>query len=81
MRAVEASAYESDKAAKGRSGPICSTILAFPYLTGDIVYIRGDFAGRGFSKIRDGEIFIGVPFEKMGVLVNGLEKNAERHHL
>ncbi|MCJ7444486.1 MAG: DUF169 domain-containing protein [Methanotrichaceae archaeon] len=80
MRAVEASAYESGKAAKGNSGPICSTIMAVPYLTGDIVYTLGDLAGRRFSKIDDGEIFIGVPFEKMDELVNGLEKIAERHH-
>jgi len=80
MRAVEASAYESGKAAEGKSGPICSTIVAVPYLTGDIVYTLGDLAGRRFSKIDDAEIFIGVPFEKMDELVNGLEKIAERHH-
>ncbi len=80
MRAVEASAYESGMAAKGRAGPICSTILAAPYLTGDIVYTLGDLAGRRFSKIGDGEIFIGVPFERMDSLINGLEKIAERHH-
>ncbi len=50
MRAVEASAYESGMAAKGRAGPICSTILAAPYLTGDIVYTLGDLAGRRFPK-------------------------------
>jgi uncharacterized protein (DUF169 family) len=32
MRAVEASAFESGIAAKGRSGPICSTIVAAPYI-------------------------------------------------
>jgi uncharacterized protein (DUF169 family) len=80
MRAVEASAYESGIAAKGRTGPICSTIMAAPYLTGDIVYTLGDLAGRRFAKIDDGEIFIGVPFERMDSLINGLEKIAERHH-
>jgi uncharacterized protein (DUF169 family) len=80
MRAVEASAYESGMAAKGRAGPICSTIMAFPYITGDIVYTLGDLTGRRFSKIDDGEIFVGVPFERMGTLINGLEKIAERHH-
>jgi uncharacterized protein (DUF169 family) len=80
MRTVEASAYESGKTAIGRSGPICSTILAVPYLTGDIVYTLGDLTGRKFSQIDDGEIFIGVPFEKLDELINGLEKIAERHH-
>ena len=42
MSAVEASAYESGIAAKGRAGPICSTIIAAPYLTGNIVYTLGD---------------------------------------
>ena len=80
MRAVEASAYESGIAAKGRDGPICSTIVAAPYLTGEIVYTLGDLAGRRFAKIDDGEIFIGVPFERIDGLINGLEKIAERHH-
>jgi uncharacterized protein (DUF169 family) len=79
MRAVEASAFDSGIAAKGRMGPICSTIVAAPYLTGDIVYTLGDLAGRRFSKIDDGEIFLGVPFEKVDTLISGLEKIAERH--
>jgi uncharacterized protein (DUF169 family) len=79
MRATEASAYESGIAAKGRAGPICSTIVAVPYLTGDIVYTLGDSTGRRFSKIDDGEIFIGVPFERMDELINGLEKIADRN--
>jgi uncharacterized protein (DUF169 family) len=79
MRAVEASAYESGIAAKGRAGPICSTIIAAPYLTGDIVYTLGDLAGRRFSNIGDGEIFIGVPFERLEALIAGLEKILKRH--
>jgi uncharacterized protein (DUF169 family) len=65
--------------AKGGTGPICSTIAAAPYMTGDIVYTLGDVAGRRFSKIGDGEILLGVPFEKMDELVGGLEKIAKRH--
>ncbi len=80
MRAVEASAYKSGIAAKGRTGPICSTIVAAPYLTGEIVYTLGDLTGRRFSKIDDGEIFLGVPFERMDELIDGLEKIAERLH-
>jgi uncharacterized protein (DUF169 family) len=79
MRAVEASAYDSGVPAKGGTGPICSTIAAAPYMTGDIVYTLGDVAGRRFSKIGDGEILLGVPFEKMDELVGGLEKIAKRH--
>lgn len=80
MSAVEASAYESGIAAKGRDGPICSTIVAAPYLNGDIVYTLGDLAGGRFAKIDDGEIFMGVPFERKDGLINGLEMIAERHH-
>ena len=80
MNAVEASAYESGTAATGRAGPICATIIAAPYLTGEIVYTLGDLTGRRFSKIDDGDIFLGVPFEKMNELLNGLEKMAGRHH-
>jgi len=79
MRSVEASAYDSGIPARGRTGPICSTVVAAPYLTGEIVYTLGDLAGRRFSKIDDGEIFLGVPFEKMESLIGGLEKIAGRH--
>jgi uncharacterized protein (DUF169 family) len=74
MRVVEASAYESGIAAEGRVGPICSTVVAAPYLTGKVVYTLGDTAGRKFSGIDDGEILIGVPFEKMDAVINGLEE-------
>ena len=80
MNAVEASAYESGKAATGRAGPICATVVAAPYLTGEVVYTLGDLAGRRFAKISDGDIFLGVPFERMDELLYGLEKIAERHH-
>jgi uncharacterized protein (DUF169 family) len=79
MRAVEASAYESGIATKGISGPICSTIIAAPYLSGDMVYTLGDLAGRKFSIVDDGEIFIGVPFERLEELMNGLEEISWRH--
>ena len=78
MNAVEASSYESGIAAKGRAGPICATVIAAPYLTGEIVYTLGDLTGRRFSKIDDGDIFIRVPFEKVNLFLNGLEKIAER---
>lgn len=80
MRAVEASAYESGIAATGRAGPICSTVVAAPFLTGDIIYTLGDLAGRRFSKIEDGEIFIGVPFERIDALINGLEMLSQPGH-
>jgi uncharacterized protein (DUF169 family) len=53
--------------------------VSAPYLTGDIAYTLGDLAGRRFSKMDDGEIFLGIPFEKMDMLLTGLEKIAERH--
>jgi len=74
MRAVEASAYESGIGAKGMVGPVCSTVVAAPYLTGNVVYTLGDAAGRKFTRIDDGEILIGVPFEKVGTLLDGLER-------
>jgi len=73
MRVVEAAAYEYGIAAEGRVGPICSTIVATPYLTGKVVYTLGDSAGRKFSKIDDGEVFIGMPFERMDAIIKGLE--------
>lgn len=74
MRAIEASAYDAGIVAKGRMGPVCSTVVAAPYLSGNVIYTLGDAGGRKYAKLNDSDVLIGVPLEKMGPLLHGLEE-------
>ena len=75
MRIAEAFAYESGDRATGLTGPpICSGIVAAPFLTGEVVYSLGDNGVRKYMKIRDEEIFVGIPAELLSEIVENLGK-------
>ena len=77
LKVVEASAYESGKKATGLAGaPICSGVVAAPFLTGEVVYSLGDSGARRFMKIQDGEVFVGIPAELVPGIVRNLESMA-----
>jgi uncharacterized protein (DUF169 family) len=75
MKIAEAVAYESGKNATGLTGPpICSAVVAFPYLTGEVVYSLGDMGARRSMKVKDDDIFVGIPAELLPDIVNNLGK-------
>ncbi len=75
MRIAEASAYETGDRATGLTGPpICSAIVAAPYLTGEVVYSLGDNGVRRFTEIRDDELFVGIPAERLPEILDNLGK-------
>ena len=75
MLIAEAFAYESGKRTLGMTGPpICSSIVAAPFLTGEIVYSLGDHGARKNMKIKDEEIFVGIPAELLPCVVENLGK-------
>lgn len=75
MKVVEASAYESGKRITGITGPlICSAIVAAPFLTGEVIYSLGDTGARKFMKIKEEDIFVGIPFELLPAIVENLGK-------
>ena len=75
MRIAEAYAFESGERATGMTGPpICSAIVAAPFLTGEVVYSLGDNGVRRYMKIRDEEIFVGIPVELLSEIVENLGK-------
>lgn len=77
MKVTDASAYYSGKKAQGTTGaPICSGVVATPFLTGEVVYSFGDSGARRFMKITDEEIFVGIPAERLAGIVENLEKMA-----
>jgi uncharacterized protein (DUF169 family) len=75
MLIAEAFAYESGKRALGMTGPpICSSIVAAPFLTGEVVYSFGDHGARNNMKIKDEEVFVGIPTELLPCIVENLGK-------
>ncbi len=75
MLIAEAFSYESGKRTLGMTGPpICSSIVAAPFLTGEVVYSLGDHGARNNMKIKDEEVFIGIPAELLPCIVENLEK-------
>jgi uncharacterized protein (DUF169 family) len=75
MQIAEACAYESGKRATGLTGPpICSAVVAAPFLTGEVVYSLGDTGARKYMKLKDEDIFIAIPAELLSEIVENLEK-------
>ncbi len=73
MRVAEAYGYDTGKRATGLTGsPICSSIVAAPFLTGEIIYSLGDHGARNYMNIRDEDIFVGIPAELLGQIVGNL---------
>ena len=75
MLIAEAYAFESGERATGMTGPpICSAIVAAPFLTGQVVYSLGDHGVRMYMKIEDEDIFVGIPAELLSEIVENLGK-------
>jgi uncharacterized protein (DUF169 family) len=75
MQIAEAFAYESGKRTTGLTGPpICSAVVAAPFLTGEVVYSLGDAGARKYMKLKDEDIFIAIPAELLPDIVENLGK-------
>ena len=75
MKLAEAFAYESGKHTTGLTGPpICSAVVAFPFLTGKVVYSLGDMGARKFMNVKDEDIFVGIPAELLPDIAENLGK-------
>ncbi len=75
MKIAEAFAYESGKKTTGLTGPpICSAVVVAPFLSGEVIYSLGDSGARKFMKIKDENIFVGIPAELLPDIVENLGK-------
>jgi uncharacterized protein (DUF169 family) len=75
MKIAEAYAYESGKKITGLTGPpICSSVVAAPFMTGEVIYSLGDAGARKYMEIGDGYIFVGIPAELLPEIVGNLDK-------
>jgi len=75
MEIAEAVAYESGRHTKGLTGPpVCSAVVAYPALTGEVVYSLGDVGARRSMTVKDEDIFVGIPAELLPGIVENLAK-------
>ncbi len=75
MKIAEAFAYESGKKITGLTGPpICSSVVAAPFLTGEVIYSLGDAGARKYMDIGDDNLFVGIPSELFTEIVDNLDK-------
>jgi uncharacterized protein (DUF169 family) len=75
MKITEAFSYGSGKRTTGLTGPpICSSVVAAPFLTGEVIYSLGDAGARKYMKINNGDVFIGIPVEHLSGIIDNLEK-------
>ncbi|MGC9443702.1 MAG: DUF169 domain-containing protein [Candidatus Methanospirareceae archaeon] len=75
MEIAEAVAYESGRLTRGLTGPpVCSAVVAYPALTGEVVYSLGDVGARRSMTVKDEDIFVGIPAELLPSIVENLSK-------
>jgi len=75
MKIAEAVAYQSGKNTMGLTGPpICSAVVAYPFLSGEVVYSLGDIGARRSMKVKDEDIFVAIPTERLPDIVANLGK-------
>ena len=49
-----------------------SSIVAAPFLTGEVVYSMGDTGVRKYMKVRDEDVFVGIPAELLEIVLENL---------
>lgn len=75
MLIAESFAYNTGKRTLGMTGPpICSAVVAAPYLTGEITYSFGDHGAREYMKVSDGEAYVGIPTELLTEVADNIDK-------
>ena len=71
----EAFAFESGKRTLEMTGPpICSSIVAAPFLLGEVTYSFGDHGARNNMRLTDNDVFVGIPGELLNLIAGNLGK-------
>jgi len=74
MRLLHANGYDAGAhAIGGDAGPICSTMGATPYLTGQVAYGFGDVGARQNMNLAPGEVMVSLPGSALERIVSNLE--------
>lgn len=75
MLILHANAYDSGSHGLGAdSGPICSSMAAAPYLTGEVTYGFGDIGSRRNMEIKTDEVMVSIPASDLERVVTNLSE-------
>ena len=75
MNILHANAYDSGSEGLGAGiGPICCTMAAKPYLTGEVTYGFADVGSRTYTDIKPEEILVSIPAPELERIINNLEE-------
>jgi uncharacterized protein (DUF169 family) len=75
MNILHANAYDSGSEGLGAGvGPICCTMAAKPYLTGEVTYGFADIGSRNFMDIRPEDVMVSIPSFDLERIVSNLEE-------
>lgn len=75
MFILHANAYDSGSHGLGAdSGPICSSMAAAPYLTGEVTYGFGDVGSRRNMDINPDEVMVSIPASDLERIIINLEE-------
>lgn len=81
MDILHANAYDSGSQGLGAgAGPICSTMAAKPYLTGEVTYGFADTGSRKSMDIRSDEVMVSIPASDLKRIVSNLEEMSAKKY-
>jgi uncharacterized protein (DUF169 family) len=75
MNLLHANAFDSGSQGLGAGvGPICCTMAAKPYLTGEVTYGFADIGSRNFMDINPEDVLVSIPASDLERIVTNLEE-------
>ncbi|MBP2045893.1 DUF169 domain-containing protein [Methanobacterium aggregans] len=75
MELLHANAYDAGVESRGADmGPICSSMAAVPYLTGQLTYGFGEIGARNNMNISDDEVMVSIPASELQRIVSNLKE-------
>ena len=81
MDILHANAFDSGSQGIGAgAGPICSTMAAKPYLTGEVTYGFADTGSRNNMDIKEGEVMVSIPASDLKRIVSNLEEMSAKKY-
>lgn len=74
MQLAGAASVRSRQFPHGELGPsACSSIFAAPWHTNNSVFALGDGGGRAFNRVAPGEMFVSIPRQHFGYIIELVE--------
>ncbi|MGC9517726.1 MAG: DUF169 domain-containing protein [Methanomicrobiales archaeon] len=75
MEILHANAYDSGSHGLGAdSGPICSSMIALPYLTGKVTYGFGDVGARNNTNLEPDHVMVSIPANELHRIISNLKE-------